>query len=184
MTDHKDSNVPHDDSTARPGDDAAGDDAAWRDFLAAHGDELDSVERSRAARRFERHAQKKEKEALLDVRDLSPDAFAGSSAGGARSGPRDFTGRSWLDVDDVMDQGSDFVAPDPDIPVRASKLVLWIIVVIGVLALAGCVLIPSMSSLLGALGGALTMVGAAGLLMLHKGHTQTRTDEFDDGARV
>lgn len=181
MTDHKDSNVPHDDSTARPNGDGT-DDAAWRDFLAAHGDDLGSVERSRAARRFERHAAKQEKEALLDVRDLSPDAFAGATS---QHGPRDFTGRSWLDTDDVMDEGDDFTAPNPDIgPVRTSKLVLWIMTVAGVLALVGCVLIPSLSSLLGAVGGALTILGAAGLLMLHKGHTQTRTDEFDDGARV
>lgn len=180
MTDHKDSNAPRDDSTQRSGD---SDDRAWQDFVAAHSDDLDAVERSRTGRKFEREAKRREKEALLSVEDLTPDAFTGGSAHTA--GPRDFTGRSWLDTDDVMDQGSDFVPPNPQIGhVRTSKLVLWAMVVIGVAGLVGCVLVPSMSTLLGALGGALTMLGAAGLLMLHKGHTQTRADEFDDGARV
>lgn len=191
MTDHKDNNAANGDSRAQGGDGAdTPDDAAWQDFVAAHSDDLGSVERSRTARKFEKEAKRKEKEALLSVDDLTPDAFASGASRsgartGARSGPRDFTGSSWLDVDDVMDQGSDFVPPNPSIGhVRASKLVLWAMVVVGVAALVGCVLIPTLSTLLGAVGGALTILGAAGLLVMHKGHTQTRADEFDDGARV
>ncbi|KAB8288529.1 hypothetical protein [Bifidobacterium avesanii] len=178
MTDHKDSNASRDDSTPSP------DDEAWRDFVAGHSDDLNAVERSRAAKKFEKQAKRREKEALLSVNDLDPSAFAGGGMPRA-AGPRDFTGSSWLDADDVMDQGSDFVPPNPEIGhVRTSKLVLWAMVVVGVAALAGCLMLPSLSSLLGAVGGALTIIGGTGLLMLHKGHTQTRADEFDDGARV
>ena len=32
--------------------------------------------------------------------------------------------------------------------------------------------------------GSDSLVGGAGLILQHKGHTETRTDMFDDGARV
>lgn len=189
MTDHNNSNPFNDDSTPRAndgvgsGDSANPDDDAWQDFMAAHSDDLDDVERSRTARKFEKQAKRIEKQALLNAADLNADAFVDGI--GAGKGPRDFTGRSWLDADDTMDEGSDFVPPNPAIgPVRTSKLVLIGMTIVGVLALVGCVLLPNWSSLLGAVGGALTILGAAGLLMMHKGHTETRTDIFDDGARV
>ena len=83
MTDHHDSNhndtnagEEHPNTTPRAGHDGhdtgsnAGDDLDWAAFAAEHANDLQDVERSRNARRFEKHAQRKEKEALLSVDDL------------------------------------------------------------------------------------------------------------------
>lgn len=80
MTDHHDSNhndtnagEEHPNTTPRAGHDGhdtgsnAGDDLDWAAFAAEHANDLQDVERSRNARRFEKHAQRKEKEALLGI---------------------------------------------------------------------------------------------------------------------
>ncbi len=70
---------------------------------------LHDVASSRQAKKFEKQAKKREKEALLSVDDLDIGSFtddARPSRGGKKgkqSGPRDFTGSSWLDTDNVMD---------------------------------------------------------------------------------
>ena len=115
MTEHNNSNADGERPNPTPnnGDPGSADfDAAWAQFAAEHAEDLNDVERSRNAKRFEKHAQRKEKEALLSVDDLDPAAFAG----GAGRGPRDFTGSSWLDTDDVMDRyGDPFTPPNPDL---------------------------------------------------------------------
>ena len=134
MTEHNNSNADGERPNPTPnnGDPGSADfDAAWAQFAAEHAEDLNDVERSRNAKRFEKHAQRKEKEALLSVDDLDPAAFAG----GAGRGPRDFTGSSWLDTDDVMDcYGDPFTPPNPDLgPVNKSKLVFWILLIVGVI---------------------------------------------------
>ena len=181
MTDHHDSNhndtnagEEHPNTTPRAGHDGhdtgsnAGDDLDWAAFAAEHANDLQDVERSRNARRFEKHAQRKEKEALH------------------QRGPRDHGGRSWLDTDDVMDEyGDDFVPPNPKIGrVNASKLVFWILLVAGVAGIIASVFVPALATFLGSIFGLCALVGGAGLILQHKGHTETRTDMFDDGARV
>jgi len=101
-------------------------------------------------------------------------------------GPRDHGGRSWLDTDDVMDEyGDDFVPPNPKIGrVNASKLVFWILLVAGVAGIIASVFVPALATFLGSIFGLCALVGGAGLILQHKGHTETRTDMFDDGARV
>lgn len=181
MTDLNNSNAEGEQPNTTPSgghDDAL--DADWAAFAAAHADDLKDVEHSRNARRFERHAQRKEKEALLHVDDLSADAFVGAH------GPRDATNSSWLDVDDVMDRyGDDFTPPDPKIgPVSASKLVFWVLLVAGVIGVIASVFVPALTGLLGTVFGAAALIGGAGLIIRHKGHAETREDWFDDGARV
>ncbi len=156
-------------------------DADWNAFAAAHANDLSDVERSRSAKRFKKQAQKKEKEALLSVNDLDASAFTNVG-----HGPRDFTGSSWLDTDEVMDRyGDTFTAPNPDVgPVKKSKLVFWILLIVGVVGLIFSVFFPSAASILGTVFGVCTLIGAAGLIVQHKGHTETRHDIFDDGARV
>ena len=185
MTEHNNSNADGERPNPTPnnGDPGSADfDAAWAQFAAEHAEDLNDVERSRNAKRFEKHAQRKEKEALLSVDDLDPAAFAG----GVGRGPRDFTGSSWLDTDDVMDRyGDPFTPPNPDLgPVNKSKLVFWILLIVGVIGVIGSVFLPSMAAVLGTIFGASTLIGAAGLIMRHKGHNETKTDYFDDGARV
>ena len=174
MTEHNNSNAygERPNPTPNNGDPGSADfDAAWAQFAAEHAEDLNDVERSRNAKRFEKHAQRKEKEALLSVDDLDPDAFTGSS---------------WLDTDDVMDRyGDPFTPPNPDLgPVNKSKLVFWILLVVGVIGVIGSVFLPSMAAVLGTVFGTCALIGAAGLIVRHKGHNETKTDYFDDGARV
>ncbi|MFT8358490.1 hypothetical protein [Bifidobacterium aquikefiri] len=155
----------------------------WAMFLSEHQDDMGPIEHSRNAKRFEKHVKREQKKAALNVRDLRADSFA--DAQGAGRGPRDFTGSSWLDTDDVMDEGNDFVPPNPAIgPVRSTTLVYVILIILGVLALGAAIFIAQFASLLGTIGGVLTILGAAGLFYQHRGHTETRRDPFDDGSRV
>lgn len=188
MTDLNNSNA--DDERTNPTPDDGNLDDAWAAFAAAHADDLKDVESSRQAKRFEKHAQRKEKEALLSVNDLDAGTFTDDVRPMRdrvnQQGPRDFTGSSWLDTDDVMDRyGEDFVPPNPQIgPVKTSKLVFWVLLIVGIAGLIGSVFVPSLAAILGTVFGLCAILGAGGLIMQHKGHTETRADEFDDGARV
>lgn len=161
-------------------------DNAWAAFAEAHASELKDVERSRSAKRFEKHAQRKEKEALLSVNDLDDGAFVDDLAAMRQHGPRDHTTSSWLDTDDVMDRyGDDFVPPNPKIgPVKASKLVFWVLLVAGIIGIISSVFIPSLAAVLGTVFGVCALIGATGLIVQHKGHNADRNGYTDDGARV
>ncbi|MFT8355811.1 MAG: CvpA family protein [Bifidobacterium aquikefiri] len=195
MTEHKNTN-PFDEQPTSGDDNAWNHDSQdkdkgsaqsksddWAMFLSEHQDDMGSIEHSRNAKRFEKHVKREQKKAALNVRDLRADSFADTQ--GADRGPRDFTGSSWLDTDDVMDEGNDFVPPNPAIgPVRSTTLVYVIFIILGVLALGAAIFIAQFASLLGTIGGVLTILGAAGLFYQHRGHTETRRDPFDDGSRV
>ncbi|NEG95827.1 hypothetical protein GFD17_03460 [Bifidobacterium sp. SMB2] len=181
MTGNKNSNADASSSNTGPND-GSDMDRQWEDFLASHEGDLNDVARSRSARKFDKAARKAEKKARFDVNDLKDDAFATPPHG---RGPRDFQGRSWLDTDDVMDDDSTFTPPNPDLgPVNRAAALFVGMTVVGVLCLVVSVLIPSVSALSGSVGGVLTLLGAGGLFMRHRGHSETRRDEFDDGARV
>lgn len=189
MTEHNNSNADDERTAQTPGGGQNGGqidgdlDAAWAAFEAGHKEDLKSVASSSASRRFEKHAQRQEKQALLHVEDLKPSAFTGGMPG---AGPRDFTGSSWLDTDDVMDRyGDDFTPPNPAIgPVNKTKLVFWVLLVAGVAGVIASVFVPALTGFIGSVSGLAALIGGAGLLMRHKGHAETRTDPFDDGARV
>ena len=182
-------------------------DEAWAAFEAAHQDDLIDVASSRQAKKFEKQAQRREKEALLHVNDLDLGTFTDdavplrerirrskrtntTSSNGvgdkSQSGPRDFTGSSWLDTDDVMDEyGDDFVPPNPEIGhIPASKLVFWALLLVGVFGLIASAFLPALAGILGTVFGVCAILGGAGLIARHKGHTDTREDYFDEGARV
>ncbi|MCI1984200.1 MAG: hypothetical protein LKJ47_05450 [Bifidobacteriaceae bacterium] len=165
----------------------------------------------RHARKEEERA---EKQRVVDARDLTADSFAASSRKKPRwswgkkrsnddfanafgtssdsdnpghntgSGPRDFQS-SWLDVDD--DLGSDFT-PGPENSnvgsMKKSTVTFAIITVLGVLGLVLVLFVPQIAGLLGTIAGVLTLIGAAGLFMQLRGHSETRSNPFDDGARV
>ncbi|NEG70133.1 DUF4491 family protein [Bifidobacterium choloepi] len=195
MTDHKNSNDGDDRSADfRKGERQAGSDVAsaganteesWADFMAEHAGDLDDVENSRAARKFNRKAECEEKKALLDVEDLKKNAFVGGNRF-TQPGPRDHAGTSWLDTDDVMDRyGEDFTPPNPSIGhVSPGRVVLWILFVAGILGIIASTLVPSLASVLGVIFGLCLIVGAGGLFATHRGHDDTKRDEDDDGARV
>ncbi|WP_055426559.1 hypothetical protein [Bifidobacterium aesculapii] len=168
-------------------------DAAWAAFQAEHRDDLNDVASSRNAKRFERHAERKEKERLLSVDDLRPDAF---SSTGASHGPRDFTGSSWLDTDDVMDahDDGDFTPPNPDLgDLRTSTVMLAALMIIGLAGMLAMILVPALygipvlSTILNLVFGLCTIVGLAGLvgkILNRKDRPGDRGGYFDDGARV
>ncbi|NEG54472.1 hypothetical protein [Bifidobacterium platyrrhinorum] len=212
MTDLNNTNADDERTNPTPNDDAAagassrgrsGDpakkadlgnlDEAWAAFEAEHRDELDAVASSRNAKRFQKHAERKEKETLLHVSDLDPNAF---SRTGPSHGPRDFTGSSWLDTDAVMDSHDDggFTPPNPEIgPMRHSTVVCWILLAVGLLGMIATVLVPAFSAvpvlgwLLGFVFNICTVLGLGGLIVKvlnRRRQTGDRGGYFDDGARV
>ncbi|KAA8827696.1 hypothetical protein [Bifidobacterium myosotis] len=217
-------------------------DEAWAAFEAEHKADLHDVASSRQARKFEKQAKRREKEALLSVDDLDMGVFTDdakplggglggglrdrlrggkrrnprnrtdipngdSSDGGAagstwgdgdnpQRGPRDFTGRSWLDTDDVMDQYDDggFTPPNPELgPVRTSTALLVALLVIGLAGTIVMVLVPSLygipvvSALLNIAFGLCTILGLGGLIVKALNRKDRPGDKggfYDDGARV
>ena len=188
MTDLNNSNdgeetKPHD--SGRNGGDSSeiSEEAAWNRFLDEYSDDLGEVERSRTARKFDRHAtrqdKREEKRAILSVNDLKQGSFVDSS------GPRDFTQSSWLDTDDVMDRSSVFTPPNPDLgQIRWSRLICGILLVVGVAGIIAPAFLPAWATVLGIVFGISILVGAGGLFVTHRGHDETKRDEEDDGARV
>lgn len=195
MTDPNNSNEdqqrPLPDDAQRAGEPEAGhssnhaEDDLWTEFERNHEQDLKDIAASRDAKRFEHHAKRKEKERLLSVNDLDEGAFTDDTPRTGH-GPRDFTASSWLDTDDVMDQsGDDFVAPNPHIGhIPVTKLVLWALFIVGVFGTILSVFIPALAGVLSTIFGTCALLGGAGLVIGHRGHTQTRSDIFDDGSRV
>ncbi|MCI1901577.1 MAG: hypothetical protein LKI93_02430 [Bifidobacteriaceae bacterium] len=182
MTENKNANDSHESPTGGSNDNS-GTDSDWQSFLDSHSDDLSDVESSHTARKFERHAKKEEKRRLVDAKDLTADSFAASSGNNAGHGPRDFN-NSWLDIDD--DLGSDNFTPDPpDVgSMKRSTVAFAVITVIGVLGLILVLFVPQVAGLLATIAGLLTLIGAVGLVMQLRGHNETRSSPFDDGARV
>lgn len=194
MTDHNNTNGSEEEPGAKapsgaPSDVPAHDQPmggeSWEDFLAAHADDLEDVEHSRTAKRFSKHAEREEKKALLSVTDLKKNAFV-SGDRYAQPGPRDHTGTSWLDTDDVMDRyGDDFVPPNPQLGTPSpGRAVLWALFILGALGLIATCLFPAVAAILGVVFGLMLLIGAGGLLATHRGHDESKDGFDDDGARV
>lgn len=184
-------------------------DEAWAAFEAEHKADLDDVASSRQARKFEKQAKRREKEALLSVDDLDAAAFTdgvrpfhermrGSQKrrDSSGAGPRDFTGSSWLDTDDVMDRYDDggFTPPNPELgPVHASTVSLVTLLVIGLVGMLAMLLVPALygipviSALLNIVFGLCTILGLGGLIVKILNRKDRPGDKggfYDDGARV
>lgn len=175
---------------------------AWAAFEAEHQADLHDVASSRQAKKFEKQAKKREKEALLSVDDLDIGSFtddARPSRGGKKgkqSGPRDFTGSSWLDTDNVMDAYDDggFTPPNPDLgPVKASTVLLTALLIIGLVGEAVMIFVPGLNAipLLGALlnilfglGVILGLGGLVAKILNRKDRPGDQGGYYDDGARV
>ena len=174
-------------------------DAAWAAFEAEHQADLHDVASSRQAKKFEKQAKKREKEALLSVDVGSFTDDARPSRGGKKgkqSGPRDFTGSSWLDTDNVMDTYDDggFTPPNPDLgPVKASTVLLTALLIIGLVGEAVMIFVPGLNAipLLGALlnilfglGVILGLGGLVAKILNRKDRPGDQGGYYDDGARV
>ena len=198
MTDHNNSNAedkrpsgesPDDGDSTPSHNDADGIlDEEWSAFESAHAQDLDDVAHSRSARHFEKHAERKEREALLSVHDLQQGSFT-DDLPKSGSGPRDYTQSSWLDTDSVMDRfGDDFTPPNPHLGhVRATTLTFWGLLTIGVVGIIVTVLLPGLAGLLGTLFGACILIGGAGLIIQHRDHaggSDHSSSDFPDGARL
>ena len=157
------------------------DDADWRNFVDSHSDDLSDIEKSHTARKFEKAAKKEEKKRLLDAQDLTSDSF--SSTRSAGHGPRDFN-NSWLDIDDSLGD-EDFVPGPANVgSFKRSTFVFAIMTVVGVLGLILVLFVPAIAGILATVAGLLTLIGAVGLVMQLRGHNETKSSPFDDGARV
>lgn len=155
-------------------------DGSWEDFVKSHQDDLGSVASSGTARRFERKARRRErresKKSQFDVKDLEGDSFVG----GGGHGPRDFES-SWLDVDRVMDQSSDFTPPNPDLSnLGHSRLLFIALTVLGAAGLLASLLIPSWGMLLGSIGAFCLLIGVTGLITGRKNFRDPSSGLFDD----
>ena len=177
-------------------------DDAWAAFEAEHQADLNDVASSRQAKKFEKQAKKREKEALLSVDDLDIGSFTDDARpgrgrrGGKQSGPRDFTGSSWLDTDNVMDTYDDggFTPPNPDLgPVKASTVLLVALLIIGLVGetvmifVPGLNAIPLLGALLNILFGLGVILGLGGLvakILNRKDRPGDQGGYYDDGARV
>lgn len=173
-------------------------DDAWAAFEAEHQADLNDVASSRQAKKFEKQAKKREKEALLSVDDLDIGSFTDDARPdrGRKGGPRDFTGSSWLDTDNVMDTYDDggFTPPNPDLgPVKASTVLLVALLIIGLVGetvmifVPGLNAIPLLGALLNILFGLGVILGLGGLvakILNRKDRPGDQGGYYDDGARV
>lgn len=159
------------------------DDDAWESFATAHANELRDIERSRSARRFERHATRSREKARISVDDLQDGVFVDGVRG---QGPRDFSGSSWLDTDRIMDRyGDDFVPPNPSLGhIQASSLMFWTLFIVGVVGLIASLFAPSLIRVLATVFAFCALIGGAGLVTQLRGHDSQRNGYTDDGARV
>ena len=149
-------------------------DAAWAAFEAEHQADLHDVASSRQAKKFEKQAKKREKEALLSVDDLDIGSF----------------------TDDVMDTYDDggFTPPNPDLgPVKASTVLLTALLIIGLagetvmIFVPGLNAIPLLGALLNILFGLGVILGLGGLvakILNRKDRPGDQGGYYDDGARV
>jgi hypothetical protein len=168
---------------------AAGSDD-WDSFLAEHENDLGSLEESRAAKKFEKQAEKAERNALLDANDLKAHAFTMQSRIQAQQrmqaeeAPRGYRS-SWLDADKVLDDASPFVPPDPDVSdIRKSSILFGILFVLGIAGVVVSAFLPGVIAFVAPVAGVLLIIGAAGLFTRLRGHSRTKSNPFDDGARV
>lgn len=177
MTEHKDNDAGKQ-YNSEAGTGSSQVDEEWADFLNSHADQLGSLESSRTAKEFEKKARKSEKKAALKAEDLKRDSFVGGS------GPRDFQGRSWLDTDEVMDQSSNFVPPNPDLSdLSRRRASFMIMTVLGLVCFFLTIFIPRWSGLTGLLAGLLLLIGIAGLIIDRKNFRDSSSGLFDDDER-
>jgi hypothetical protein len=190
MTSHKDTKDADDEPTAghesRPSDSSDVND--WERFTKEHADDLEGIANSSNARKFEKHARRQEKKALMSIDDLSPDFFvAGRRKRDAIDGhgPRDFERSTWLDADDVMDGIDDFTPPNPSLgPINTVHVVFWTMLVAGVALIIAAAFLPRFAGVLGLLGGLSAVIGAAGLVLRHHNSIGKHPGWVDDGSRV
>lgn len=149
-------------------------DESWENFVQEHEQDLQDIENSHSAHRFERHAQRQENKKLMqELRDNTRTA-----------GPRDFTNSSWLQTDSIMDQlGDDFIEPNPTFSYSNKPLILYtILFIISIVGVIVSVLFPAYTAIIGSLSALIFLLAGAGLLAQLR-NKKPRTP-FDDGARV
>lgn len=198
--------VAHSDSStskqAKTNSTSDSDESEWQRFMDDHGQEFADLENSRTARHFERKAhriEEKETRHLLDAADLRrhalthrhrripkeemppfADASDNTTQDGPGHGPRDFE-TSFLDIDAP---GEAFAPSDGKLGhVRLSTLVFTIAAIVGLILVVLSLFLP-MPAVVAGIGGALLLIGAVGLFSALRGHSETRHDPNDSGARI
>lgn len=154
----------------------------WKQFEAAHADDLDDISNSRSAKQFEKQAKRQEKKAVLSVTDIRPDSFVNNRS--MPRGPRDFE-NSWLDTEDVMDRFDSFVPPNPSLGhFNPVKCTFWVLLLIGIAGLIAALYISQLTTIMGVVFGLCALIGGVGLLTMHRAYQGPDAHGFNDGAQV
>ncbi|TCD54840.1 hypothetical protein EJ419_01715 [Alloscardovia theropitheci] len=143
-------------------------DDAWNDFINGHDEELSSIENSRAAKKFERKAQRADAKVRRDEekRIRTEEKFAVSDFdksvfGKSQSNPRGFSS-SWLDVDEASNH---FQPPQfEESPIPRSTVIGALLFIIGIVGVFVSLFFLSFNGFVGMLSFIVLLVGLAILL--------------------
>ena len=138
----------------------ADDDAAWESFLADHADDLGALDGSRAARRFEREAQKQDRLRHERYKEEARREYEEMSRPDTGDGPRDFRTSA---LDDHPDDH--FTPPDPKIDTDSYTVAYVALLVLGVAITLVALLVPAVPHALWTVGGLLMLLGVVALVM-------------------
>jgi hypothetical protein len=161
----------------------------WKAFLNEHS-ELQEVEKSSPAQRFEKaarqherivshssqshhwHMRGRKKDHHNDQQEfLEPDgSIDHAEINPSHSGPRDFRS-SFLDTDRVLEkEDGPYVPPDVDDPQtkKRTTAVYAALIIIGLVLLIACAFVPPAAGVLGTLGVLGLIVGGVGLFLQSK----------------
>lgn len=157
-------------------------DNSWSQFVSEHKEDFNDLEKSKSAKIFKKRINQAAKPlkniALSDKSDLKKSDLR-------KSGPRDNTKLSWLDVDKTMDEyGDDFIAPNPHFNnVSITLIVLWSVFILGILGMILSVLVPYLALYTGSVSAFLFLIGGAGLLMSRK-KSNTSIEDYNEFGRL
>ena len=154
-------------------------DDTWADFVNAHSEELESIEKSRKAKKFEKNAsrideQKSTKRPTLRIKSINDDVFVNNT-----TTPRGYS-TSWLDADD-----DHFHAPNPSwSSVTTSSVIAAVLVIIGFGSIFAAAAFPAVRSLCALIAG-ISLILAFGILgTMHRSRTNSASNRHNDGARI
>lgn len=135
-------------------------DAQWSAFLASHADDVQALDASRTAKRFEKEAAKQDRQRHERQRKEAEEQFKQMARSEQGRGPRDFETSI---LDDAPDDH--FTPPDPDGSLdHYTRTYLALLIVGLVLVVLGFVL-PRFATVLESTGGMFLIIGILALVM-------------------
>ena len=139
---------------------ATDDDRAWESFLADHADDLEELDGTRAARRFEREAKKQDRLRHERYKEEARREYEEMSRPDTGDGPRDFRTSA---LDDHPDDH--FTPPDPNIETDSYTVAYVALLILGVALTLVALLVPAVPHALWTVGGLLMLLGVVALVV-------------------